>query len=126
QPREQRVVLEHHAAIRSRAGNRRIPHLDAAGAWRLEAADQPQQSGLTATGGTDQADELALFNRQRRAAERMNLACARPEDLGHAANIEDGERVSHVAGSSATAAAPTTARTARIGNRPCRCPACPR
>jgi hypothetical protein len=47
---------------------------DAAGALRLEAGDDAQQRGLAAARRAEQADELALGNRQADVAQRDEAA----------------------------------------------------
>ena len=60
QPGKQRVVLEHHAAVAARAGDRVVVDATLARRWLLEAGDDAQQRRLAAARGADQADELAL------------------------------------------------------------------
>src|SRR5262245_11712432 len=74
---EQRVRLEHDAvvALRRRQRGDVAPVLhDAPGALRLEAGDDAQQRGLAAAGGPEQADELALGDRQADVAQRREAS----------------------------------------------------
>ena len=84
EPGEQRVILEHHAAIAARTGDAPPIHQDLAGGRLLEPRDDAQHGRLAAAGGADQAHELALCDGRINAAERLDLAIARGEALGDA------------------------------------------
>ena len=57
---------------------------------RLEASDDAQQRRLAATGGADQADELARRDSDVDARKRLDLVVTDRKALGHAANGEMG------------------------------------
>ncbi len=62
QPRQQRVVLEHHSAVRSRRLHGGLVEDYRTQADRQQAGDHIQQRGLAAPGVTDDRDELALVD----------------------------------------------------------------
>src|SRR5262249_16253606 len=76
-PREQRELLEHRSAVRSRPGHRLAAHPHRAAAWWHEAADDVEQGRLAATGRTEDRDELALRDVERDIAQREMARAAR-------------------------------------------------
>ncbi|MHC2561173.1 hypothetical protein ACVIVD_003167 [Bradyrhizobium liaoningense] len=60
QPWEQRVGLEHHAAIGARPRHLAPVERDASAGRAVEAGDDAQQRGLAATGGTEDGDEVVV------------------------------------------------------------------
>ena len=64
QPREQRMVLEHHDDAGFGTGHRLAVERDAPGRQRLQAGDQFQQRALPASARTEDRDELSLLHRQ--------------------------------------------------------------
>ena len=89
-PREQRIVLEYHAAVAAGAGHRLALHCDLAGGRLLETGDDAQQGRLAAARGADQADELAVADRQVDAGKGVDVAIADLEALGDAADRDMG------------------------------------
>jgi hypothetical protein len=103
-PGEQRVVLEHHAAVAAGAADALAVDEDLAAGWLLEAGDDAQHSGLAAAGSADQTDELALRDGRIDAAERFDLAVANGKPFGHAADGDvDGFCLRHGAAGSIAA-----------------------
>ena len=82
-PREQRVLLEHHAAIRARLGGHTGAPVDAdrARARLHEACQRVEQRRLAATRGAKQADELARGDIQVDVLERVDDAAGNGELL---------------------------------------------
>ena len=126
QPGEERVVLEHHAAIGAGAGDVGVPHAHVALRRHLEPADQAQQGGLATSRGADQTDELTFADGQRRVAQRLDLAGVGAERLRYALYGDDGGAVTHARGSSAADAGRATARAGPTGTRRCRSRPCRR
>src|SRR5262245_962347 len=60
QPRKQRVVLEHHAAIRSRSSHLASVENDAPAGRPVEACDDTEQGGFAAAGGPEDGDEVIV------------------------------------------------------------------
>ncbi len=84
QPGQQRVVLEHHGAVRAGPGDFALGAQQHAAGRAGQAGDQVQQGGLAAAGMADQGDELALLHRQVDVAQRDEGALAGGESLAHA------------------------------------------
>jgi hypothetical protein len=61
-PREQRRILEHDANAGARSGHRRAADGNAAGRYRLQAADHHQESALAAAGGPEDRDKLPAWH----------------------------------------------------------------
>ena len=70
QPRQQRMFLEDHAAIRTRSQDALAAKRDLALARRHEACEQVEECGLAAAGSTQRHDEFAALDRQVNALER--------------------------------------------------------
>jgi hypothetical protein len=88
-PREQRVVLEHHAALGRRAGDRPPVDRDAPGRRRLEAGEQVQHGRLAAARRADDREELALPHVERQVLDRDGRPVAvRVEALADALDDE--------------------------------------
>jgi hypothetical protein len=81
EPREQAVILKHHAAIGAGPGDPAAVHQHLAIARRLEPGDHPQQGGLAATRGADQADELAAADLEVDRAQRLDFAAGGDKPL---------------------------------------------
>ena len=79
EPGQQRMVLEHHAAVRARPGDMALGEDERAVGWLEQPGDQVQQCRLAAAGVPDQRDELALRNRQVDVAQRVEAALLRAE-----------------------------------------------
>jgi hypothetical protein len=75
QPREQRRLLEHHR------GAQPVAEDDLACRRMVETGDQVEQRRLAASGGADEADELALVDRQRDLIEGSDGPIAVAEAL---------------------------------------------
>ncbi|MNT34582.1 hypothetical protein D3C72_1705760 [compost metagenome] len=84
QPRQQRMVLEHHRAVRAGAGDLALGAQQHAAGGPSQAGDQVQQGRLAAARMADQRDELALLDRQVDVAQRHEGALAGVEGLSHA------------------------------------------
>src|SRR5688572_27425334 len=80
QPRKQRIGLEHHAAIRTRAIDRLSVEEYAPGAGGLQPGDNAKQGRLAAAGRAEQAQEVVVFDAQIDALQRPR----RGECLGDA------------------------------------------
>ena len=85
-PGEQRIVLEHHAAVAAGGCDALAVDEDLAGARLLKARNDAQHGGLAAAGSADQADELALRDGGIDAAERFDLAVTDGKSFAHAAD----------------------------------------
>ena len=72
QPREQRIALEHDAAIVSGAADRPVAKPYLAGGRLQESADQIEQRALAATARPDDRDELVRFDGQPDRFERRD------------------------------------------------------
>jgi hypothetical protein len=90
EPREERRLLEHDHAVGAGRAHGLLAHQDASLVGALEARDEVEQRALAATGGSDQAHELALFHVERDVIERMDLAAAPAEALGDVLDRELG------------------------------------
>ena len=86
EPREERVALEHHAAVGTGAAHRLAVERDAAGRGRVQARDHAQQGALAAAGGAEDRDEVVLFDGK---AGRLQGDRAAGEGLGDLADLED-------------------------------------
>jgi len=74
EPRQQRVVLEHHAAVRPRAVDVLVGEQDGARASLQESRHQVEQRALAAAGVADEADELALLHGEVDAGQDVRIA----------------------------------------------------
>src|SRR5262249_12219179 len=70
EPGEQRVRLEHHAAVGAGCAHRVTIKQDLAGGRLIEAGDQAQEGRLAATGRPENRDEVVVGHRERRRLER--------------------------------------------------------
>ena len=77
QPGKQRRFLEHHGAVRARAGAARRAVESAAAGRLLEARDDVEQRGLAAARGPEQRDELAVADREVDAGRAPSPDCGR-------------------------------------------------
>jgi hypothetical protein len=89
QPRQQRVVLEHHRALRRRPGDFAISAQQHAVGRFQQAGDQVQQRRFAAAGVADQGDEFALAHRQIDFTQRVEDALLGVEDHLHAFDIDE-------------------------------------
>jgi hypothetical protein len=87
-PREQRVILEHDAAIDAGAGDFRAIDHDGAGRRRHEPRHHVQQRRFPAARRADDHDELAIRHRKRRLRQREHALARRRERFGDAADID--------------------------------------
>ncbi len=96
QPGEQRVALEHHAALGRGAGDRPAVEGDDALGRLGEAGDQAQQGRLAAARGADDHRQLALGDRERDVLERGDrLAPAPLEAHRDAVDLELAQGARH-------------------------------
>ena len=85
EPREERILLEHDEAIPARGRHRLIPEADLAFVGMLQTGQQAQQGGLTATGRTDNDEELPFPDVQGDLLQGRDLASRPVETLGDVA-----------------------------------------
>ena len=89
EPGEERVALEHHAAVGAGAHDPGAVEPDLAGRRRLEPGDQPQQGGLAAARRAQHRDEVVVGDfepdRQQRL-RRRGVALVAGKDLGNVAD----------------------------------------
>src|SRR5579871_4822154 len=71
------MALENHGAVEARALNGLAVHDHHAIARRIEAGENVEHGGLTATGMTDHASEFATRDREPETFEDRDLAAAR-------------------------------------------------
>ncbi len=91
-PRQQRVVLEHHGAVRAwRVNFAAVAHHHARG-WQRESGDEVEQGALAAAGMADQADELALGDVEVDALERVERTARGVE---HHFDVLDDDEMFH-------------------------------
>ena len=76
-PREQRKMLKHDTAVRPWRRDRFAFHGDAAGFDRKKPADEIEQGGFAAAGGTEQRQEFARPHLQRNVGQRQYGPAAR-------------------------------------------------
>jgi hypothetical protein len=90
-PRQQAEVLEHHAGVLARAGDRRAGNGDAALVGGDQSGREPQQRGLPAAARPQQRDQLALAHRRVDAIERHHQlrAGALPGHRSHRKELAD-------------------------------------
>ncbi len=72
QPREQRVLLKHHAAIRARLVGDLAVDRERARAGRNEPGNHVEQGGFAAAGRADDGDKLARLHFHRDIADRLH------------------------------------------------------
>ena len=77
QPRQQRVVLEHHGAVRARLVDLAVLEEHAAGGRLEQPGDDVEQRGLAAAGVADDRDELALLDAQRDVVQHLVCVSSR-------------------------------------------------
>src|SRR5262249_7447606 len=82
QPRKQRRLLEHHAAIRPRSLDGLAIDENPPGGRRFEAGDEVQERGLAAAAGADQRDDLLLLDGESDVEERRDKGVAGRKALG--------------------------------------------
>ncbi len=78
-PRQQQILLQHVADAADRAGGVDAVDQHAAAGRLQQSGDDVEDRALAATGGSDQADEAALRNRQRDRRQRFEHAGRRLE-----------------------------------------------
>src|SRR3954452_6611290 len=122
EPRQQRRMLEHHAAVVPTAGDHVSIDRHAAAACRLEAHRDAQRRGLAAAGGADQRDDLAVSHAETEAAQSLN-GLLDPADAQREAlrDIDKVDRPHYFASSRAflrTSGATTFARSIGFGMLP--------
>ena len=88
QPREQRIALEHDAAFRPGAADRRAFEQQLARARRQEAADEVEQGALAAAARADDRDELVAVDREVDPLEGGHRARAGAIAHGDASRLE--------------------------------------
>src|SRR5581483_10778920 len=76
EPGEERVRLEHHAAVTPRADHRRAVERDRAFARLDQAGNEAQQAGLAAARRADDHGEFLVGDVERDALERGHLVAA--------------------------------------------------
>jgi hypothetical protein len=91
EPREERRILEHDAAIVAGPAYRPIAYQDGAGVGPLEPGDEVEERGLAAAGRADQADQLAARHVQAHVLDGRGGATGRgAEALGDMAYVDHG------------------------------------
>src|SRR6185503_16272512 len=99
-PREERAVLEHDHAVRTRlrrqAGLREVPpvEVDLPGAHGVEAGDRVEERALSASGRADDRNELLGAHLEAALAQRLDARTLRVVGLAYAA---DRESAAHAA-----------------------------
>src|SRR5437773_4443131 len=88
EPRQQRMVLEHDAAVGPGTVDVLVGEQDGALAGLEQSGDQIQERALAAARVADQRDELALADRELDAGERDEVALLRLEGLAHRLDAE--------------------------------------
>ena len=91
-PREQRVLLEHHATVGAGAHDAVAVDEDGARRGRVEPGDDVEQGGLAAPRGADEGHETAGRHVEVDAVDGQHLVLARPEALDQAPHLELGGR----------------------------------
>ena len=89
QPGEQRVLLEHDAAVRARFGDRLAVEPGLAKRRLDETGDDAEQGRLAATRRPDQRDEFARLYVERHAFDGHDLAVVCAERDAHVANVDE-------------------------------------
>ncbi|MNF85481.1 hypothetical protein D3C84_678770 [compost metagenome] len=92
-PREQRVLLKHHAALRRGAGHRRAIHRERSGTWLQVTGQRSEQGGFAATGRPENAHELPRFDLAIEALYGFERRLAFAQADRQAANIYSPFRV---------------------------------
>ena len=82
QPREQRVGLKHHAAIRTRSGDLVPVEDDAAAGRPVKPGDDAEQRGFSAAGRAEDGDEVIVADAQISGFQRPRRRMARPRREG--------------------------------------------
>src|SRR6059058_742455 len=93
QPREERIRLEHHAAIGTGTRHRLSIEQHAAGRWCLEAGDDPQQRRFAAARWAEEANEVVIADRKIGLLQRARRRRATDagEFLAHALDSEPAQ-----------------------------------
>ena len=89
EPREQRVALEHHAAVRAGARHLGAVEQHAALGRPVESRDEPQQRGLAAARGSQNRDEVVVGDGERDGRERERGRAAMHAREGPADAVDD-------------------------------------
>src|SRR5439155_25649181 len=91
EPRDQRRVLKHHAALGAGAAHAPALDEDLASVGLLEAGDEIEQRRLATARGADEAHELAAIDAQADVVHGGGqAACRRAETFGDAAYVDHG------------------------------------
>jgi len=93
QPGQQRVVLEHHAALGAGAGDFLVVADQAALGGQQQAGDQVEQRGLAAARVPDQGNELALVDLQVDVPQGVEAALFGVEHHLGLADVDEGGHV---------------------------------
>src|SRR5262249_21215914 len=118
-PREQRVLLEDHAAVGPGAGDGLAIHHEPARRRADEPRDRVEHRRLAAPRGAQERDELAGLGRQVEAADRLHGPAVAPEPDGHVLDLDEPAHASSLAvrGSQGMRRAPTR-RMSRLDSMP--------
>src|SRR5262245_57726278 len=92
EPGEQRIALEHDAAIRPRPADGPAPQAQATGGRMQEAADEIEQRALAATARSDDRDEFALLDRKVDRGQRPHRLRAVAIGHGDVADLQASRR----------------------------------
>jgi len=82
------VILEHDAALERSVGHALAAHHDRAAVVRVEAGDEAQERGFSATARAEGAHELAGTHMQRHVVEHDERQLARAIALADVKNVE--------------------------------------
>ena len=87
-PRKEVGLLKHHADLRMRTVHARTVKPDLTASQAVQAGHRPEQGGLPATRGADDADELALVDPHRIAVQRVQRSGPGVVELGRTVHDE--------------------------------------
>jgi hypothetical protein len=82
EPREQRVVLEHNAAVGAGRGDFQVVEQHRAGVGPMQAGDERDERGLARAGVADDGDELAFLHGQVDVAQHFRARAVRAVAFG--------------------------------------------
>src|SRR3984893_18262156 len=76
QPRHERRLLEHHAAVRAGRGDKLSVHRNRSRGRKFEARDHIEKRRFPATGRAEETQEFALANRERNVVDGKHVDAA--------------------------------------------------
>ena len=91
-PGEESVILEHHAAVRTRTANRGTIDQDLASTWPLKPCDAAQKRTLATTAWTEQANKSAVLYDEIDLVKHGELTSAKPEFFAEVARFDFQQR----------------------------------